>query len=52
MYILVWNIVIKDKGMEERIDRRSHADRGLEEQPTILRGLKQTVRTLTLDWAG
>ena len=29
----------KQKGLEERIDHRSHAERGLEEQPTIHEGV-------------
>ena len=33
------NLYLERKGMEERIDHRSHADRGLEEQPTIHEGV-------------
>ena len=41
--LLIWraawadavNLHLERKGMEERIDHRSHADRGLDEQPTI-----------------
>ena len=45
--LLIWraawadavNLHLERKGMEERIDHRSHADRGLEEQPTIHEGV-------------
>lgn len=45
--LLIWraawadavNLHLERQGMEERIDHRSHADRGLEEQPTIHEGV-------------
>ena len=33
------NMALEQKGLEERIDHRSHAERGLEEQPTIHEGV-------------
>jgi len=33
------NLCLERKGLEERIDHRSHAERGLDEQPTITEGV-------------
>ena len=33
------NLALEHKGLDERIDHRSHAERGLEEQPTIHEGV-------------
>ena len=33
------NLCLERKGLEERIDHRSHAERGLDEQPTIYEGV-------------
>ena len=33
------NLVFEQKGLDERIDHRSHAERGIEEQPTIHEGV-------------
>ena len=45
--LLVWrkawadavNLCLERKGLDERIDHRSHAERGLDEQPTIYEGV-------------
>jgi len=33
------NLALEQKGLDERIDHRSHAERGIEEQPTIHEGV-------------